>query len=138
MTEQKNATSPRSPLTSKPHCLFCKIIAGHIPSKPVFENDYCFVIRDISPQAQSHFLVLPKEHFDSLEDLYSNLRSPGFSDEWMARLTSAAMHVVKSEGLLPQGFRWVINTNAYGGQTVFHLHLHVLGGEPLSGGFGAG
>ena len=116
-----------------PDCIFCKIDQGDIPAPKLLENEHGFVIADIHPQAKSHFLVIPHRHVRSLAD--------GFSEhEPNMKLLIGEMHALsfaaaKKFGLHPDGFRTVINTNANGGQTVFHLHLHLMGGEPLSGGF---
>jgi len=114
-------------------CIFCKIIDGKIPAPRVFENDSVIAIRDIQPHAKTHVLVIPKEHVVSLAELYA---SESAAKEVIASLFSAANQIAKQEGLLPGGYRSVINTGENGGQSVHHLHLHVLGGEKLSAGFG--
>lgn len=107
-------------------CLFCKFVMGVIPTKKVFEDDDCIAIEDIHPQAKKHLLVISKQHFASLEEL---------TEEKLAgRILLAGVRVARQEGLM--GFRTVINTGSSAGQTVFHLHVHILGGEKLSG-FGA-
>jgi histidine triad (HIT) family protein len=108
-------------------CLFCKIIKGTIPSPKIFEDDSFICIADIRPQAKKHFLVIPKEHVATLEQADAGLAG---------RLMEAGVKVARQQGMLPDGFRAVINTNFHGGQTVFHLHLHILGGETLGGEFG--
>lgn len=114
-------------------CLFCKMVAGIIPTKKVFEDDDCMVIHDIHPQAKKHMLVIPKKHFASLVELSD---AEGASNENLAgRFLMTAVRAAKQEGLVD--FRSVINTGPTAGQSVFHLHLHVLGGENLKGGFGA-
>lgn len=118
-------------MTGSKDCLFCKIAGNEIPSERIFENDRFFAIRDIQPQAKKHFLVIPKEHVASLATALPEKK------ELMGELFAAGVEVAKREGLLPDGFRSVINTNQYGGQTVFHIHLHILGGEPLRGSFGS-
>ena len=110
-------------------CIFCKIVDGKIPALRVYENGDMIVIRDLHPQAAIHLLVIPKVHVTSLAE--------NFDDEVKGRdvvgkLFSAANSVAKQEGLLPSGYRSVINTGAGGGQSVFHLHLHLLGGEKLN------
>jgi len=117
------------------NCIFCKIIQGEIPSQRVIETDSAIVIRDIQPQAPKHLLVIPKQHVVSLDDLFSK-ESGSSSIEVAGSLLSIAHQAAKQEGLLPDGFRTVINTGSGGGQTVFHLHVHVLGGGGLSGSFG--
>ncbi|MBC7386775.1 MAG: histidine triad nucleotide-binding protein [Cryobacterium sp.] len=115
------------------NCVFCKIIAGEIPSPRLFENERVIAIRDVHPQAKHHFLIIPKHHIASLTEAF-NVEKEG--RETLADLFEAASRVVTETGLDAEGFRSVINTGENGGQTVFHLHLHLLGGERLSGGFG--
>ncbi len=104
-------------------CLFCKIAAGDIPSEIVRESDRFIAFRDIDPQAPTHVLVIPKHHVKSLNEV---------DDPDMAgSLLLFAREVAKAEGLSAGGYRVVLNTNADGGQTVFHLHAHVLGGRPM-------
>ena len=105
------------------NCLFCKIARGEIPSAKVAENEHYFAFRDISPQAPVHVLVIPKRHFASLNDA----PDPGV----VGGLVALAMEVVQAEGLAAKGHRLVINTGPDGGQTVDHLHLHVLGGRQM-------
>ncbi len=112
-------------------CIFCKIVDGVIPSARVAESSDAIVIRDISPQAAQHYLVLPKTHVRSVAEAFDQ----GIGEKMVSSLYALAHQVVKQEGLLPNGFRTVINTEAGGGQTVFHLHLHILGGEQLRGSF---
>jgi len=104
-------------------CLFCKIIAGEIPSTKVCENDRFYAFRDINPQAPSHVLAIPREHVASLNE--------ATDARLMGDLLLFARDVAKQEGLAEDGYRVVINTNAGAGQTVFHIHAHVLGGRPL-------
>lgn len=113
-------------------CIFCKIAKKEIPSSFVYEDENVFAIKDIHPQAKKHFLVIPKKHVRSLEEAFVE-DSKGCV--FVSDLFKAANVVAKKEGLLPDGFRSVINTNDHGGQTVHHLHLHVLGGEKLKGTF---
>ena len=107
-------------------CIFCKIIDGKIPAPRVYEDEHVICIRDIQPQAKIHLLVIPKSHARTLMDVDGHA---------MAALFEAAQKIAQTQGLLPAGFRSVINTLEDGGQTVFHLHLHLLGGERLRGGF---
>ncbi|MBR0135706.1 MAG: histidine triad nucleotide-binding protein [Clostridia bacterium] len=104
------------------NCLFCRIAAGEIPSAKVYEDDHVLAFRDIDPQAPSHVLIIPKEHFDSV------MEAP---DEIIGRMTEAAKLIARSEGLTEKGFRLVINTGEDGGQSVKHLHMHLLGGRSL-------
>ena len=108
-------------------CIFCKIVEGAIPSPRVYEDDQFICIRDIHPQAKIHLLVLPKEHIASLETAYP--ATGAGKGEIVNRLFETAVKIAREQKLLPSGFRSVINTNEDGGQTVFHLHLHLLGGE---------
>lgn len=110
-------------------CLFCRIVAGEIPSPRVFENDRFICIRDIRPQAKTHLLVLPKEHVASLAEAYPEA-GPSRA-QLVGELFDAGAQVARLQGLLPGGYRSIINTGKDGGQTVFHLHLHVMGGETL-------
>lgn len=106
-------------------CIFCKIIQGEIPSPRVYEDADFICIRDIRPQAKTHLLVIPKAHLPTLEQ--------GADDpELMGKFLATTTKIAREQGLLPAGFRSVINTGVAGGQTVFHLHLHILGGETLS------
>lgn len=111
-----------------PDCLFCKIIEGKIPSQKVFENEKVFAFRDIHPQAAQHILVIPKFHVSGLSDLKDV--------SIMSDIYDAALKIVEQLGIKQTGFRTIINTGQDGGQTVFHLHLHILGGSQLSGKFG--
>lgn len=113
-------------------CIFCRIVRNEIPSKRIDEDSDFICIRDIQPQAPIHFLVLPKQHVDSLKHVFEN---PAGS-ELVGKLFAFANRVANRHGLLPDGYRSVINTGHGGGQTVFHLHLHLLGGSGLSGRFG--
>ena len=108
-------------------CLFCKIIEGKIPSKKVFENEDVFAFKDIQAQAPVHYLFVPKRHVDSLATL------PTQDVNLMGRIYEAIKKVADDEGLSAAGYRTVINTNRNGGQTVFHLHVHLIGGKPLGG-----
>jgi histidine triad (HIT) family protein len=104
-------------------CLFCRIVRKEIPAKLVFESNDCIAFRDINPQAPVHVLVVPREHIVSLNDATDAAA--------IGRLALAAATVAKSEGIAESGYRVVFNTNKDGGQSVFHLHLHLLGGRAL-------
>ena len=108
---------------SDPKCLFCKIIGGEIPGEFVYQDDHCVVIRDINPQAPTHVLVIPREHIESL-----NEASKGH-DALLGRLLMIGANVARDLG--HQEYRTVINTGAQAGQSVFHIHVHVLGGRRL-------
>ena len=105
-------------------CLFCKIMAGEIPSKKVFEDDRAYAFRDINPQAPTHILVVPRKHIGSLTE------ADGQDQELLGYLHLVAARIAGSEGL-SAGFRTVINTGNDGGQTVDHLHIHLLGGRSM-------
>ena len=105
-------------------CLFCRIIAGEIPSKMVFEDDVTYAFRDINPQAPTHVLVVPRKHIASLAEATAE------DEGLLGYLHLIAARIAISEEL-GNGFRTVINTGADGGQTVDHLHVHLLGGRSL-------
>ena len=105
-------------------CLFCKIMAGEIPSKKVFEDDQAYACRDINPQAPTHILVVPRKHIGSLAGVNAE------DQELLGYLHLVAARIASSEGL-SGGFRTVINTGNDGGQTVDHLHIHLLGGRSM-------
>ncbi|MFN0120621.1 MAG: histidine triad nucleotide-binding protein [Blastocatellia bacterium] len=107
------------------NCLFCKIIAGEIPAQRVYENDHVIAFRDINPQAPVHVLLIPRRHIASLNELAPDDTAA------MGHLLAAAPAIARQEGLADNGYRAVINTGAAAGQTVFHIHLHLLGGRPL-------
>jgi histidine triad (HIT) family protein len=107
-------------------CLFCKIIAGEIPSKKLYEDDEMLIFLDINPMAPVHFLVIPKKHISSLLELEtadSNL---------LGRLFLKARELAKQQGCEEKGGRFLINAKSDGGQTVDHLHIHFLGGRALT------
>ena len=106
-------------------CLFCKIIAGQIPGKIVYQDDKVVAFRDINPQAPMHVLVVPRRHIDSLNEL--NAEDDGLVGELVRRGAAIAAE----HGHAERGYRTVFNCNAEAGQTVFHIHLHVLGGRRL-------
>ncbi len=108
-----------------PNCLFCKIVTGLIPTQPVYEDEFCYAFPDINPQAQTHVLVVPREHIDSLADA-----SPEHT-ALLGKLMAAAAEVARRKKL-ERGYRVVVNTGAEGGQTVGHLHLHVIGGRHMN------
>lgn len=106
-------------------CLFCKIIAGEIPSGTVYEDDVCYAFNDISPQAPTHILIVPRDHFASLDEAADNQK------ELLGHLLLTAAAIAREKGFANDGYRIVVNTNSDGGQTVFHLHVHLLGGRPF-------
>jgi histidine triad (HIT) family protein len=105
------------------NCLFCRIVRREIPANIVAELDDCVVFRDINPQAPVHYLVVPREHVGSLNE--------AADAALVGRLSLVAAEMAKREGIADSGYRTVVNTNADAGQTVFHLHLHLLGGRSM-------
>lgn len=103
--------------------MFCRIVRGEIPATIVASTDDAIAIRDIDPKAPVHVLVLPRQHLSSLNDT----ADPAL----MGRLVALGREVAVSEGVADTGYRLVINTNEHGGQTVNHLHVHLLGGRPM-------
>ena len=107
------------------NCLFCKIIAGDIPSAKVYEDENVFAFRDINPQAPVHILVVPKEHIACANDIDSS------NSAVVAHVFEGIAKIARAEGL-DKGYRVINNCGEYGGQTVMHLHFHIIGGEKLS------
>ena len=107
------------------NCLFCKIAAGIIPSSKVYEDDLCFAFNDIAPQAPTHFLVIPKAHIGSVSEVNSD------NSAVVAHIFEVIPQIAKAEGL-ENGYRVVSNCGSDAGQTVHHLHFHILGGKALS------
>jgi len=107
-----------------PDCLFCRIVRKEIPAKLVHESDDCVAFRDIDPQAPVHVLIIPREHSASLNEI----SDPAL----VGRLALVAAEIARAEGIAESGYRTVINTNRDAGQTVSHLHLHLLGGRGMS------
>jgi histidine triad (HIT) family protein len=107
-------------------CLFCKIISGDIPSNKVYSDDHVYAFHDINPAAPTHVLVIPRKHLSAVNDRSEE------HEPLLGALMAAANRIVIQLGLEESGFRYVINTGSHGGQTVFHLHLHILGGRPLT------
>jgi histidine triad (HIT) family protein len=108
------------------NCLFCRLINGEVAADVLYQDARAVAIRDTNPQAPVHALVIPKEHVESLDDI-------GQRDEaLMGHLMRVASRVANEQGLAESGYRTVVNTGAGAGQSVFHLHVHVLGGRELS------
>lgn len=107
-------------------CLFCKILAGEIPSDKIYEDDKMYVFKDIYPKADIHLLAIPRVHIESLNEVNDE------HDEIMAHMIKQLPKLAKEQGL-DDGFRTIINTGKGGGQIVFHLHIHLLGGKSLPG-----
>ena len=107
------------------NCLFCRIIAREIPASLVYEDDRVIAFNDINPQAPTHVLVVPKRHIETL-----NALEPA-DDAIVGEITRRAAAIAKERGISENGYRTVFNTNREAGQTVFHIHLHLLGGRPM-------
>ena len=107
-------------------CLFCKIVEGTIPTDFVYQDDHCVVISDINPQAPMHVLVIPRDHIESLDDASQK------DETLLGHLLRVGARVANDSGHGESGYRSVINTGAGAGQSVFHLHVHVLGGRQMN------
>ena len=110
---------------SDPSCIFCKIVSGEIPAEVIHTEDQVVAFRDIDPQAPTHILVIPKEHIASVNDL-----TPEHGD-MLTRLFLVARDLADRDAVAGSGYRLVMNTGSDGGQAVFHIHLHLLGGRPM-------
>jgi histidine triad (HIT) family protein len=106
-----------------PHCLFCRIVRGEIPSTKVYEDDLVLAFRDIAPRSPTHILVIPKEHIASAADLTDD------DGPMLGRLFAATATIARDEGIADAGYRLVSNVGRWGGQTVDHLHIHLMGGR---------
>ena len=107
-------------------CLFCKIVAGQIPATIVFQDDHVVAFKDVTPRAPTHVLIVPRRHIASLNDLAAG------DDALVGEMVRAAAAIAKEQGLADRGYRTVFNCNADAGQTVFHIHLHLLGGRTMA------
>lgn len=107
-------------------CLFCKIASGELKSKVVFEDSEIIVFQDIKPQAPVHFLIIPKQHIATINDTDSK------DEQLLGRMILTAKKVAKAEKLSDAGYRLIFNVNSGGGQEVFHIHLHLLGGRQMT------
>ncbi len=111
---------------SEKDCLFCKIVDGEVPADIVYENDSLIAFRDINPKAPTHILLIPRRHIATMNDLQE-------SDIPLAgELFTTAAKIAADEGLAEDGYRTVMNCNEAAGQSVFHIHLHLLGGRPMA------
>lgn len=111
-------------------CLFCKIVNGNIPSEKLFEDDRFIAFKDINPQSRVHILVVPKRHIEKLSDCIDS------DGDLLSGLLLTANKVARDEGIVGSGYRVVINSGNDGGQVIFHIHLHLMGGEKLGGKMG--
>lgn len=107
----------------RPDCLFCRIVRGEIPATKVHEDDLVLAFRDIAPRSPTHILVIPKQHIASAADL-TEADAP-----LLGRLFAAAAQIARDEGIADAGYRLVSNVGSWGGQTVDHLHFHLMGGR---------
>jgi histidine triad (HIT) family protein len=107
-------------------CIFCRIIRGEIPSNAVYEDDLIFAFEDINPQAPTHILIIPKEHYASLLDV------PEQRSDLLGHILSKAREIARERGLDQSGFRIVLNTGRDSGQEVFHIHFHLFGGRRMT------
>lgn len=106
-------------------CIFCKIVEGSIPSKKVFENERVLAFQDIQPAAPIHILIIPKKHIPTMNDVSEE------DAELIGELFTAARQIAKEQGIADAGYRLINNVNSDGGQVVYHLHIHLLGGQKL-------
>ena len=106
-------------------CLFCKILAGDIPADIIYESDAAIGFRDVNPQAPTHVLIIPRKHIATIDDIAAE------DQAIIGSLYLTAAAIARQEGIADDGYRAVMNCNAAAGQTVFHLHLHLLGGRTL-------
>ena len=106
-------------------CTFCRIIEGKIPSTSVYQDDFCYAFADINPRAPVHILIVPREHIGSLDEAAAEKRA------LLGHLLWAAAEIARMKGLA-NGYRVVVNTGEEGGQTVDHLHLHLMGGRQMT------
>jgi histidine triad (HIT) family protein len=113
-------------MAADPDCLFCRIAADEIPSTKVYEDDLVVAFRDIAPRAPTHILVIPRDHIPSAADLTED-HAP-----LLGRLFAVTARIARDEGIAEGGYRLVSNVGRWGGQTVDHLHIHLLGGRPFS------
>ena len=107
-------------------CLFCRIIAGEIPGTFLYQDDRLVVLQDVNPQAPVHALVIPRKHVATLNDLSAE------DDGLVGEMIRRAALVARERGVADTGYRTVLNCNREAGQTVFHIHLHLLGGRPMA------
>ena len=110
---------------SEAECLFCKILAGDIPAEIIYESETTIAFRDINPQAPTHVLIIPRKHIATINEIDDS------DQAIVGSLYSAARAIAAAEGIAADGYRVVMNCNAAAGQTVFHLHLHLLGGRAM-------
>ena len=108
-----------------PDCIFCKIASGEIPAEIIYEDDTVVAFPDINSVAPVHVIIIPKNHFATTLDM--SAKAPGL----FGSMLRASSEVARLKGIAESGFRLILNTNADGGQEVFHVHMHLMGGEPI-------
>jgi histidine triad (HIT) family protein len=108
------------------HCIFCRIVQKTVPARILHEDALCLAFEDVNPKAPSHTLIIPKKHIESLNSLDE------MDDRLVGRLFLVAKKLAQEKGIATSGYRLIINTGAEAGQSVFHLHLHLLGGRPMA------
>jgi histidine triad (HIT) family protein len=106
-------------------CVFCKIVKGELPAKVVYEDDLIMAFHDINPQRKVHVLIIPKKHISSMNDLTEE------DKEVMGHLMVKVPEIAKKLGIAEDGYRLIVNTGKHGGQEIYHIHFHLLGGEPV-------
>lgn len=111
--------------SSRSDCIFCRIIAQQSPARIVYQDDQAVAFHDIHPQAPVHILIVPRKHISRLQDLEAD------DESLMGHLLYLAKLLAEKENLAQHGYRLVINNGRYGGQAIFHLHFHLLGGRPM-------
>ncbi len=109
-----------------PDCLFCKIVRKEIPAKIVYEDDQILAFEDIHPQAPVHILIIPKEHISTTNELSEN------NAHIIGRMALQASIIAKEKNIQDNGYRLIMNCNEHGGQTVYHIHLHLIGGRKMT------
>lgn len=106
-------------------CIFCKIVLGEIPSQKLFQDELVTAFRDIHPVAPTHILIVPNQHIASVNDIHEK------DEKMIGRLFTTARKLAEQEGIQDTGYRLIINSGAHAGQEVFHLHLHLIGGQKM-------
>jgi histidine triad (HIT) family protein len=107
-------------------CIFCKIASGEIPAQKLLETEDLVAFEDINPQAPVHFLVIPKKHIPTLDDVTQE------DTNLVGQMLYHAANIAREKGIAADGYRQIINCRQFGGQIVFHLHLHIMGGRPMN------
>ncbi|HEX8653474.1 MAG TPA: histidine triad nucleotide-binding protein [Pyrinomonadaceae bacterium] len=111
---------------SEQTCLFCRVVAGEVPADIIYQDERSIAFRDINPQAPVHVLIIPRDHMESLDEAAQR------DEATLGHLLRVGARIANEQGLSESGYRTVVNTGAGAGQSVFHLHLHVLGGRSMS------